>query len=51
MIEYHIARLKLSDSQLEKLKSATKNTTGVTQRLSSDPVGIDKKGISIIIID
>ena len=31
--------VKLSDSQLTKLKSATINETGVTQRLSSNMIG------------
>ena len=31
MTEYHIVKVKLSDSQLDKLMFATKNVTGVTQ--------------------
>ena len=32
MVEYNKAYVKLSDSQLNKLKSAVKNQTGVTLR-------------------
>ena len=32
MIEYHSAKLKLTDSQLDKLKSGIKSGTGVTLR-------------------
>ena len=34
-IHYHWIRVKLSDSQLNKLKSATKNQTGVTWRMNT----------------
>ena len=34
MIEYNIVNLKLSDSQLNKLKSSAKNQTGVTLRMN-----------------
>ena len=39
MTEYHNVRLRLLDSQLDKLKSATKNETWVTLRSSSDMIG------------
>ena len=34
MVEYNKVNVKLSDSQLNKLKSATKNQTGVTLRMN-----------------
>ena len=34
MVEYNKVNVKLSDSQLKKLKSATKNQTGVTLRIN-----------------
>ena len=34
MVEYNKANVKLSDSQLNKLKSAVKDQTGVTLRMS-----------------
>ena len=34
MIEYNKGNAKLSDSQLNKLKSAAKNQTGVTLRMN-----------------
>ena len=34
MVEYNKVNVKLSDSQLNKLKSATKNQTGVTLRIN-----------------
>ena len=34
MVEYSKVNVKLSDSQLNKLKSATKNQTGVTLRMN-----------------
>ena len=34
MVEYNKVNVKLSDSQLNKLKSAVKNQTGVTLRMS-----------------
>ena len=42
MIESHDGNVKLSVSQVDKLKSATKNGTGVTLRLSSVTIGTDK---------
>ena len=42
MTEYHSVKVKSSDFQLGGLKSATKNTTGVTLRLSSDMIGTDE---------
>ena len=34
MVEYNKANVKLSDSQLNKLKSTSKNQTGVTLKMS-----------------
>ena len=34
MVEYNKVNVKLSDSQLNKLKSAVKNQTGVTLRMN-----------------
>ena len=34
MVKYNKINVKLSDSQLNKLKSATKNKTGVTLRMN-----------------
>ena len=42
MTEYYNLKFKLSDFQLGKLTSATKNATGVTLILSSDIIGTDK---------
>ena len=39
MTEYNSLNVKLSDSQLNKLKSAIKNETGVVLRISSSMVG------------
>ena len=39
MIQYNILTLKLSNSQLKKLKSAIKNGTDVILRLSSNMIG------------
>ena len=39
MTQYNSLNLKLSDSQLNKLKSAIKNETNVTLKISSDMVG------------
>ena len=39
---YHSIKLKLSDVQVEKLKSATKKLTGIALTLSSDKIGTDK---------
>ena len=35
MVEYSKINVKLSDSQLNKLKTAVKNKTGVTLRMNS----------------
>ena len=35
MVEYNTANAKLSDSQLNKLKSTVKNKQGITLRMSS----------------
>ena len=42
MTKYNSLNVKLSDSQLDKLKSAIKNETGVVLRLSSNMVGDDE---------
>ena len=42
MTEYRCVKVKFSGSQLDKLKSATKNATGVNRRLAKDVVGNDK---------
>ena len=34
MVEYNTVNAKLSDSQLNKLKSAAKNQTGATSRMN-----------------
>ena len=39
MTQYHNVNVKLSNSQLNKLKSATKNETEVVLRLSSNMIG------------
>ena len=39
MTQYNILNLKLSNSQINKLKSGTKNGTEVTLKLSSNVVG------------
>ena len=38
----HSVNIKLSNSQLDKLKPAVKNMTGIALRLSSDMIGADK---------
>ena len=35
MVEYTKVNVKLSDSQIKKLKGAVKNNTGTTSRISS----------------
>ena len=35
MVEYSIVNVKLTDTQLKKLKAAVKNDTGTTLRMSS----------------
>ena len=42
MTQYNSLNVKLSNSQLNKLKSATKNKTEVVLRLSSNMIGDDK---------
>ena len=42
MTQYNSLNVKLSNSQLNKLKSAIKNETGVVLRLSSNMVGDDE---------
>ena len=39
MTQYNSVNAKLSNSQLNKLKSAIKNETGVTLRLTSNMIG------------
>ena len=39
MTQYNILNVKLSSSQLDKLKSAIKNETGVVLRFSSNMIG------------
>ena len=39
MTQYNSLNVKLSNSQLNKLKSATKNETDVVLRLSSNMIG------------
>ena len=39
---YYIAKVQLSDSQLDKLQSETKNATGVTLGLSSAMIGTNE---------
>ena len=41
MMQYNSSNLKLSNSQLKKLKSAIKNETGVVLRSSSNTIGDD----------
>ena len=42
MTQYHGVNEKLSNSQLDKLKLATKNVTGKTLRLSKNVTGNNK---------
>ena len=42
--QYNSVNIKLSDSQIDKLKSATKNKVGVTLRLSSNMIGNSNDG-------
>ena len=42
MTQYNSSKVKLLNSQLNKLKSAIKNETGVVLRLSSSMVGDDE---------
>ena len=42
MTHYHSLNAKLSNSQLNKLKSAMKNKTEVVLRLSSNVIGDDE---------
>ena len=39
MSQYSSVYVKLSDSQINELQSATKNETGLTRRLSSNMIG------------
>ena len=39
MIQYSGVNVKLSNSQFDKLKLATKTETGITLRLSSNMIG------------
>ena len=42
MVQYNSLNVKLSNSQLNKLKSAIKNETEVVLRLSSNMIGDDE---------
>ena len=44
MTQYNILNVKLSNSQLNKLKSETENGTEVTWKLSSNVVGNSNDG-------
>ena len=46
MTQYNSLNIKLSNSQLNKLKSAIKNETEVVLRLSSNMVGDDETNFS-----
>ena len=43
MTQYNSVNKRLSDSQLDKLRSATRDATGVTLRLSLDMTGTKEK--------
>ena len=51
MTQYNSLNVKLSNSQLNKLKSAIKNETEVVLRLSSNMVGNDETNFPHIIIN
>ena len=51
MTQYKSLNVKLSNSQLNKLKSAIKNETEVVLRLSSNMVGDDETNFPHIIIN
>ena len=42
MTQYQSVNVKLSDSQLNEFKSATKNATGRTVRLLSNMIGVSE---------
>ena len=42
MTKYHSITVKLTDSHLVKLKSAVKNESGLTLRLSSEMIGTEE---------
>ena len=46
MTQYHSLNVKLSNSQLKKLKSAIKSETGLVLRLSSNMVVDDETNFS-----
>ena len=46
MIQYNSLNVKLSNSQLNKLKPAIKNETAVVLRLSSNMIGFDETNFS-----
>ena len=50
MTQYNSLNLKLSNSQLNKLKSAIKNETRVVLRLSSNMIGDNETNFPHIII-
>ena len=47
MIKHHSLNVKLSDSQLDKLKAASKNETVVTVRWYSYMIGTDELNFHI----
>ena len=51
MIQYNTSNLKLSNSQLHKLKSGIKNGTEVTLKISSNVVGDsnDENNVSMLL--
>ena len=51
MIQYNSLNVKLSNSQLNKLKSAIKNETDVVLRISSGMVGMVQMIILIFLIN
>ena len=51
MTEYNSLNEKLSDSQLNKLKSTIKNETGVILRISSSMVGNSQMIILIFLMN
>ena len=51
MTQYNSLNVKISNSQLHKLKSAIKNETEVVLRLSSNMVGDDETNFPHIIIN
>ena len=50
MTHYNSVNVNLSDSQLNKLKSATKNETGVNLTLSSNKIGTNETNFPLTLI-